>query len=128
MAHFRLLNRLNIAVRFALVVCPVYEDPEDAERSPFKLENVSPFSWSWLSTINRVNSQVQKVVFLSSSLACVCRELTSMLLRQTLVLVYVVIPARARVSVDLLASPACLAQYSAREVTVRRFIPARMRE
>ena len=50
--------------RFAIVVIPVYEDPEDQKESPFKLNNAEPFSWSWLSTINRVNSQVQKVFFL----------------------------------------------------------------
>ena len=43
-----------------MVVCPVYEDPEDQKLSIFNLENVSPLSWSWLSTLNRVNSQVQK--------------------------------------------------------------------
>ena len=47
--------------RLALVVLPVYEDPDDQEASSFDLQNSSPFSWSWLSTINRVNSQVQKV-------------------------------------------------------------------
>lgn len=47
--------------RFALVVCPVYEDPGDQIQSTLDLENSSPFPWSWLSTINRVNSQVQKV-------------------------------------------------------------------
>lgn len=47
--------------RFAVVVIPVYEDPADKESSPFRLLNSEPFSWSWLSTINRVNSQVQKV-------------------------------------------------------------------
>ncbi|KAH0836620.1 tRNA intron endonuclease [Lanmaoa asiatica] len=46
---------------FAIVVCPAYEDPADKDGSPFDLANASPFSWSWLSTINRVNSQVQKV-------------------------------------------------------------------
>ncbi|KAG6381574.1 hypothetical protein JVT61DRAFT_168 [Boletus reticuloceps] len=46
---------------FAIVVCPVYEDPADQDGSSFELNNTSPFSWSWLSTINRVNSQVQKV-------------------------------------------------------------------
>lgn len=45
---------------FALVVCPVYEDPEEAQ-SATGMQNRSPFSWSWLSTINRVNSQAQKV-------------------------------------------------------------------
>ncbi|KXN81536.1 putative tRNA-splicing endonuclease subunit sen2 [Leucoagaricus sp. SymC.cos] len=91
---------------FALVVCPVYEDPEDQAQSTLNLENSHPFPWSWLSTINRVNSQVQK----------------------TLVLVYVTIPARSRVSLEVLLSPACLAHYSIREVVLRRFVPARMRD
>lgn len=47
--------------RFALVLIPVYEDGEDKRTSPFGLPNAEPFSWQWLSTINRVNSQVQKV-------------------------------------------------------------------
>lgn len=48
-------------LRFALVVIPVYEDETDRDTSLFNLQNVDPFSWSWLSTINRVNSQVHKV-------------------------------------------------------------------
>ncbi len=44
-----------------MVLIPVYEDPDDAESSSFALSNVEPFTWQWLSTINRVNSQVQKV-------------------------------------------------------------------
>jgi hypothetical protein len=48
-------------IRFAVVVIPVYEEPEDRTSSPFDLQNVEPFAWSWLSTINRVNSQVHKV-------------------------------------------------------------------
>jgi tRNA-splicing endonuclease subunit Sen2 len=91
---------------FAIVVIPVYEDPEDQANSPFKLQNVEPFTWSWLSTINRVNSQVQK----------------------TLVLSYITIPAESRVSPKVLSSPACFAHYSVREVVLRRFIPARMRD
>ncbi|TFK39402.1 hypothetical protein BDQ12DRAFT_55301 [Crucibulum laeve] len=91
---------------FALVVCPVYEDPEDQATSSIDLQNSSPFAWSWLSTINRVNSQVQK----------------------TLILVYVTIPAKSRLSLDVLNSPACFAHYSVREVILRRFIPARMRD
>lgn len=91
---------------FAIVVCPVYEDPADRDSSPFRLQNTSPFSWSWLSTLNRVNAQVQK----------------------TLILSYVTIPARSRVSDDVLASPACFTHYTIREVVVRRFIPARMRD
>ncbi len=55
--------------RFAIVVCPVYEDPNDRESSPFTLQNVDPFTWSWLSTINRVNSQVQKVRLFDQCLA-----------------------------------------------------------
>ncbi|KAF8449073.1 hypothetical protein L210DRAFT_3388380 [Boletus edulis BED1] len=91
---------------FAIVVCPVYEDPADQDGSSFDLNNTSPFSWSWLSTINRVNSQVQK----------------------TLVLSYVTIPARSRVSEDVLSSPACFVHYTVREVVLRRFVPARMRD
>ncbi|KAF8630222.1 hypothetical protein AX15_003047 [Amanita polypyramis BW_CC] len=91
---------------FAIIVCPVYEDPEDQASSPFALQNAEPFTWSWLSTINRVNSQVQK----------------------TLILAYVTIPARSRNSTKLLQSPTCLGRYSVREVVLRRFVPARMRD
>lgn len=91
---------------FALVLIPVYEDPDDAKTSPFDLQNVAPFSWQWLSTINRVNSQVQK----------------------TLILSYVTIPALSRLAPHMLQSPAYLTQYSIREIAVRRFIPARMRD
>ncbi|KZP26624.1 hypothetical protein FIBSPDRAFT_819308 [Athelia psychrophila] len=91
---------------FAIVVCPVYEDPADEASSPFDFQNTKPFEWSWLSTINRVNSQVQK----------------------TLILAYVTIPARSRISPNSLSSPGCLAHYSVREVVIRRFIPARMRD
>ncbi|KAG8927967.1 tRNA splicing endonuclease subunit sen2 [Tulasnella sp. 419] len=95
---------------FALVVCPTYEDEEDSRTSPFELPNTQPFDWSWFSTINRVNSQVKK----------------------TLVLVYVTIPSikrmRANNTPDGPSSPECLLQYSVREVIVRRFMPARMRD
>ncbi|KAF5390743.1 hypothetical protein D9757_004540 [Collybiopsis confluens] len=47
---------------FSIVVCPVYEDPEDQQVSTTRLQNASPFTWSWLSTINRANSQVMKQV------------------------------------------------------------------
>ncbi|KAI0272687.1 hypothetical protein BC834DRAFT_1000712 [Gloeopeniophorella convolvens] len=85
---------------------PVYDDPEDAKSSPYNLPNVAPFTWQWLSTINRVNSQVQK----------------------TLVLSYVTIPALSRVSSTKISSPACFEEYSVREITIRRFVPARMRD
>ena len=52
---------LTTYTRFAMVLIPVYEDPDDAVASPFALSNVEPFTWQWFSTINRVNSQVQKV-------------------------------------------------------------------
>ncbi|CAE6454541.1 unnamed protein product [Rhizoctonia solani] len=45
---------------FALVVIPVYENPTDKDTSPFQLQNTDPFSWSWLSTLNRINTQVKK--------------------------------------------------------------------
>ncbi|KAF9522679.1 hypothetical protein CPB83DRAFT_878230 [Crepidotus variabilis] len=90
----------------ALMVIPVYEDPEDQKASPIDLPNSAPLTWSWLSTINRVNSQVQK----------------------TLILVYVTIPSESRLSTEILNTPACLAHYSVREVVLRRFIPARMRD
>jgi hypothetical protein len=47
--------------RFAIVVIPVYEDPDDRASSSYDLPNVEPFAWSWLGTLNRVNSQVHKV-------------------------------------------------------------------
>ena len=57
----RSLFLLLCAQRFALVLIPVYEDPGDAADAPYTLQNAEPFTWQWLSTINRVNSQVQKV-------------------------------------------------------------------
>ncbi|KAF9786490.1 hypothetical protein BJ322DRAFT_1059914 [Thelephora terrestris] len=88
---------------FALLICPTYEDLADSD-SPTR--GTRDISWSWLSTINRVNSQVMK----------------------TLILCYVTIPSSALVTTEMLGSPKCLAYYSVREVTVRRFIPARMRD
>jgi len=91
---------------FALVVCPTYEDPEDQDDAPYNVSNSQPFSWSWLSTLNRVNTQVQK----------------------SLILVYVTIPSRRVATPEVLRSPECLDLYTVREVTIRRFIPARMRD
>lgn len=51
---------------FAVVIVPVYEDEEDEKSSPWELNNIIPWSWSWLSTVNRVNTQVQKVRFYCS--------------------------------------------------------------
>ena len=47
---------------------------------------------------------------------------------QTLILCYVTIPSSVLVPPEVLRSPKCLAYYSVREVTVRRFVPARMRD
>ncbi|KAG9080745.1 tRNA splicing endonuclease subunit sen2, partial [Ceratobasidium sp. UAMH 11750] len=91
---------------FALVVIPVYEDPTDRNTSPFELQNTDRFSWSWLSTINRINTQVKK----------------------TLILVYVTIPPVETTPPKVLSTPECLQLYSVREVIVRRFVPARMRD
>uniref|UniRef100_D8Q3J3 tRNA-splicing endonuclease subunit Sen2 n=1 Tax=Schizophyllum commune (strain H4-8 / FGSC 9210) TaxID=578458 RepID=D8Q3J3_SCHCM len=88
---------------FALAVIPSYEAPGERTLNP---EDGAPYTWTWLSTINRVNAQVMK----------------------TLVLVYVTIPARERLPAGALLGPACLAHYSVREIVVRRFIPARMRD
>ncbi|TRM65204.1 hypothetical protein BD626DRAFT_398682 [Schizophyllum amplum] len=88
---------------FALAVIPSYEDPDEQTLNP---QDGAPYTWTWLSTINRVNAQVMK----------------------TLVLVYVTIPSRARLPPGALTGPACLAHYSVREIVVRRFIPARMRD
>ncbi|KAI0305925.1 hypothetical protein B0F90DRAFT_1694575 [Multifurca ochricompacta] len=103
--HYRSLGWV-VKNGFAVVLIPVYEDARDAESSPFSLSNSEPFTWQWLSTINRVNSQVQK----------------------TLVLSYVTIPALSRVSLTELTSPACFERYSIREIIIRRFVPARMRD
>ncbi|KAG9104297.1 tRNA splicing endonuclease subunit sen2 [Ceratobasidium sp. 370] len=91
---------------FALVVIPVYEDLADKDTSPFQLQNTDRFSWSWLSTINRINTQVKK----------------------TLILVYVTIPPVKTTPPKVLSTPECLQLYSVREVIVRRFVPARMRD
>ncbi|KAF9511378.1 hypothetical protein BS47DRAFT_1346894 [Hydnum rufescens UP504] len=91
---------------FSLVVCPTYEDPGDEQSSPFDLPNTKPISWSWLSTLNRVNTQVRK----------------------SLMLVYVTIPAMKRVPLESIDSPAVLQEYTIREVTIKRFVPARMRD
>ncbi|CAE6527220.1 unnamed protein product [Rhizoctonia solani] len=91
---------------FALVVIPVYENPTDKDTSPFQLQNTDPFSWSWLSTLNRINTQVKK----------------------TLILAYVTIPPVETTPPEILGRPECFQRYSIREVVIRRFVPARMRD
>ncbi|CED84699.1 tRNA splicing endonuclease SEN2 [Phaffia rhodozyma] len=97
---------------FALVTIPVYADPKDEINSPHKgqLTNSNPIDWAWLSTLNRVNSQVKK----------------------TLILVYVTIPpCSLNGSTDgwfCGGDPDDWAKYQIKEVVVRRFVPARMRD
>ncbi|KAI0033658.1 hypothetical protein K488DRAFT_21651, partial [Vararia minispora EC-137] len=93
---------------FAMVLVPAYEDENERRTSPFDLAGAEPSSWVWLSTLNRVNSQVMK----------------------TLVLAYVTIPSAERLAAGRasIGSPGAIGMYSVREVTVRRFIPARMRD
>ncbi|CAE6482159.1 unnamed protein product [Rhizoctonia solani] len=91
---------------FALVVIPVYEEPLDKDTSPFQLQNTDPFSWSWLSTLNRINTQVKK----------------------TLILAYVTIPPVETTPPEILGRSECFQRYSIREAVIRRFVPARMRD
>ncbi|KAI5450794.1 tRNA splicing endonuclease subunit sen2 [Naganishia albida] len=92
---------------FALLVIPNHQDPENAQACPFALNNEQPMSWQWLNTVNRVNTQVKK----------------------TLILCYVTIPPIASITEDDWANPErLLSRYSVREVTIRRFVPARMRD
>ncbi|KAG8744172.1 tRNA splicing endonuclease subunit sen2 [Ceratobasidium sp. 414] len=108
---------------FALVVIPVYEDPADKDTSPFQLQNTDRFSWSWLSTINRINTQVKKVGNLYMYLIPTIFDRS-----QTLILVYVTIPPVETTAPKVLSTPQFLKLYSVREVIVRRFVPARMRD
>jgi tRNA-splicing endonuclease subunit Sen2 len=107
---------------FAIVVVPSYSNPDDKVSSPYNQPNVDPLSWQWLSTLNRANSQVMKV-------RDIIRKLYTRLTHvQTLVLVYVVIPSSSDVSSEMLLSPKILELYSVKEVIIRRFIAARMRD
>ena len=63
-----------------------------------------------------------------SQLLCSKQTLSLTLVVQTLILTYVTIPAQSRVNPEALSSPAAFAHYSIREVVLRRFIPARMRD
>ncbi|GHJ85418.1 hypothetical protein NliqN6_1820 [Naganishia liquefaciens] len=92
---------------FALLVIPHHLDPEDASVCPFALNNEQPMSWQWLNTVNRVNTQVKK----------------------TLILCYVTIPSASSITEEDWSRPErIMSRYSVREVTIRRFVPARMRD
>lgn len=83
---------------FAVCMIPIY-----ADGSPVRtLEDRS--SWRWLSTVNRVCAGVKK----------------------TLILVHVIVPNEFES--DDVESPQILTQYIIREIAIKRFIPARMRD
>ncbi|CAO1631629.1 unnamed protein product [Parajaminaea phylloscopi] len=98
---------------FAVLVIPVYEDPADEASSPFgRHPAAGDRDWVWFSTMNRVQTQVLK----------------------TLVLAHVTIPALSRTPPDALRSAEALVQglqegklHTIREVSLRRWVPARMR-
>lgn len=97
---------------FAVVVIPEYEDEGDARSSPFPPHaNAGEKDWVWFSMVNRVNTQVQK----------------------TLVLAHVTIPSMASCPAEALATPHGLVSqlrrgaFHIREVTIRRWVPARMK-
>ncbi|KAK0562622.1 tRNA splicing endonuclease subunit sen2 [Tilletia horrida] len=100
---------------FAVLVVPVYEDPEDAKSAPFDpplLNTSGDLDWIKFHTFNRVNSHVQK----------------------TLILAHVHIPALSKTPSLYLASPEEMVSrlksgqlWSVREVVIRRWSPARMR-
>lgn len=91
---------------FAVMIVPVYEDAKERERSPRPLPNSGPLSWQWFSTVNRANAQVMK----------------------TLVLAHVMIPSSDRIKSSDLETPAILEKFQVKEVVIRRFIAARMRD
>lgn len=96
---------------FSVLIIPEYEDERDAQTSPFSQHhNAGEKSWVWFSTMNRVNSQVQK----------------------TLILTHVLVPSIARLG--LLEQPQQLVKslqvdrsYQVTEVAIRRWVPARMK-
>ncbi|EFP82567.1 uncharacterized protein PGTG_08763 [Puccinia graminis f. sp. tritici CRL 75-36-700-3] len=83
---------------FAVCMIPVYADGRPVET----MEDRS--SWRWLGTVNRVCSGVKK----------------------TLILVHVVVPDEFET--DDLDSPEILTKYIIKEIALKRFIPARMRD
>lgn len=108
--NVNLLLSSFVFFRFAIAIIPTYEDPSDASTSSqlnFRRD------WRWLNTINRVNSGVKK----------------------TVILTYVTIPRFCDLKFDknngdLLEwkNPGCLKYYNIKEVSIRRFIPTRMRD
>ncbi|KAH9448764.1 hypothetical protein MJO28_015222 [Puccinia striiformis f. sp. tritici] len=83
---------------FAVCMIPVYANGKPVQM----MEDRS--SWRWLSTVNRVCSGVKK----------------------TLILVHVIVPDD--IDSDELDSPSILTKYIIKEIALKRFIPARMRD
>jgi len=113
--------------RFALLVIPHFACEDQAEARPFALPNDGAMTWQWLNTVNRVNTQVKKVSrYLPPSAKSIAHGDFSM---QTLILCYVTVHSDEMVTPQDLENPVeLLSRYSVREVTVRRFVPARMRD
>jgi len=83
---------------FAVCMIPVYADGTPVEMMEDRT------SWRWLGTVNRVCAGVKK----------------------TLILVHVVVPDE--IEADDLNSPHILTKYIIKEIALKRFIPARMRD
>ena len=97
---------------FAVLVIPEYEYEPDAEDTPFvQHHNGGEKSWIWFSMVNRVNTQVQK----------------------TLVLAHVKIPRITAQITNELTTPGGLVKvlrrgaFRVKEITIRRWVPARMK-
>lgn len=99
--------------RFAVLVIPVYEDPDDEKSSPFgKHPNGNDRNWVWFSSVNRVNTQVLK----------------------TVILCHVTIPPLSSLTSEFLSTPQAFVKnlqegklFHLREYSIRRFTPQRMR-
>lgn len=113
--------------RFALLVIPHFASNREVESRPFALPNDGAMTWQWLNTVNRVNTQVKKVSHcFPPSFGGIAH---SNLPTQTLILCYVTVHSDEMVTRQDLENPVnLLSRYSVREVTVRRFVPARMRD
>ncbi|CAO1637160.1 unnamed protein product [Sympodiomycopsis kandeliae] len=98
---------------FAVVIIPVYSNPSDADTTPFGPHAAGgDRDWVWFSTMNRVQTQVLK----------------------TLVLTHITIPSVDTTSKEMIADPNSLVKglkegklHTIKEVSLRRWVPARMR-
>lgn len=97
---------------FAVLVIPEYEYGPDAQDTPFvQHHNGGDKSWIWFSMVNRVNTQVQK----------------------TLVLAHIKIPRITDQIMNELNTPEGLVKalrrgaFRVKEISIRRWVPARMK-